>query len=71
MINSTDRTTTGHRKYLYTLPINMMDTESEFGKNMLIRYTSAFNKITSRYNGIPIQLLFFYYNLIVNRGAMG
>jgi len=70
-INSTDRTVLNHRKYLYTLPINMMDTESEFGKNMLIKYTSAFDKLTDSYNGVPIKLLFFYYNLIVNRGAMG
>ncbi len=71
IINSTNRTLTGHLKYLYTLPINMMDTQSDYGKNMLVKYTSAFDKLNYDYNGIPIKLLFFYYNLLVNRGAMG
>jgi len=49
----------------------MMNTQSGYGKNMLVKYTSAFDKLNYDYNGIPIKLLFFYYNLLVNRGAMG
>lgn len=69
-LNSTTRTTTGDEKGVISLPINMSVSTSEYNENMFVSYLTDFNKLKGvTYNGIPVQSLFFWYNLIVNRNV--
>lgn len=66
--DSTTRTTTADEKAIITLPINMSTQTSEYNQTMFVAYLSEFNALRAyTYNGISLQTLFFWYNLIVNR----
>lgn len=67
-----DKTLTRDISYVWALPIDMSNLQTNAEMNTFVEYLSYFNELDKYvYNNIPVSDLFFYYNLIVNKNRYG